>query len=391
MIPGASLTRRCRRFVQWLSLVALWMLCGPGQAVGAEPPARCEICNGPFNDSIYLVTDPVRQVKKFICLKCSKSQTICSICRLAANPRTMQKLEDGRILCDLDSKGAVLDEREALALFQEVKRDVQGIFSRFGPFPEANITAYLVNRTDFIKEYFRKPSVDDPEKLLGLTRTLSQGGSNHTHHIYLLSGILRDQFMSVCAHEYTHAWLNERSTPARTMTKDTEEGFCELIAWKYSMSKGHKLEAARILENEYTRGQVHAMIAAEERYQFYRVVDWLERGVDSWIDGDRLEQVLRLKDKAGDDYSIVPLWQQITVPTTVPDTLILRGISTIGVRRFALVNDRTLDKGESGKVRVGTSNVVVRCVEIRDTSVLLEVGDDKKPLHLFLSPAALKK
>ena len=391
MIPGASFTHRCRLFVQWTGLIAVWMSCWLGDPLVAATPTHCEICKEYLSESIYIVTDPIRQVKKHICLKCSKSTTVCSICGLAANPKTLRRLDDSRILCELDSKGAVLNEEEALAIFQEVKRDVQGIFTRFGPFPDANITAHLVSRGDFIKEYFRRPLVDDPEKLLGLTRSLSQGGSNHVHHIYLLSGILRAQFMSVCAHEYTHAWLNERFTPTRTMNKDTVEGFCELIAWKYITSKGYKLEAARILDNEYTRGQVHAMIAAEERYQFRRVIDWVEHGVDSWIDKDRLERVLELKENPSDETSSVPPWQQTTVRTIVPDTLTLRGISTIGTRRFALVNDRTLDKGESAKVRVGSSNIVVRCVEIRDASVMLEVGDDKKPLQLFLSPAAMKK
>ena len=391
MIPGAFPNHRCRWFVQWAGLVAVWMLSVLGNALGAATPTHCEICKEYLSESIYIVTDPIRQVKKHICLKCSKSTTVCSICGLAANPKTLRKLDDSRILCELDSKGAVLNEEEALAIFQEVKRDVQGIFTRFGPFPDENITAHLVSRDDFIKEYFRRPSVDSPEKLLGLTRSLSQGGSNHVHHIYLLSGILRAQFMSVCAHEYTHTWLNERFTPTRTMNKDTVEGFCELIAWKYITSKGHKMEASRILDNEYTRGQVHAMIAAEERYQFRRVIDWIEHGVDSWIDKDRLERVLELKENPSDETPSVPPWQQTTVRTTVPDTLTLRGISTIGVRRFALVNDRTLDKGESARVRVGTSNVVVRCVEIRDASVLLEVGENRKSLQLFLSPNAMKK
>ncbi len=391
MISGAGPNHRRCFHALWASLVAVWVFCWLGNALGAETPTRCELCKDYFTGTIYVVTDPIRQVKKHICLKCSKSTTVCSICRLAVNLKTSRKLDDGRLLCELDSKGAVLNEEEALAIFQEVKRDVQEIFKRFGPFPDENITAHLVDQNDFIKEYFRKPSVDDPKKLIGLTRTFSEGGSNHVHHIYLLSGVSRAQFMSVCAHEYTHTWLNERFTPTRTMNKDTVEGFCELIAWKYITSKGYTAETTRILENEYTQGQVRAMIAAEERYQFRRVIDWIEHGVDSWIDKDRLERVLQLKENSSDETSSVPPWQQITVRTTVPDTLTLRGISTIGTRRFALVNDRTLDKGEAAKVRVGTSNVVVRCIEIRDASVLLEIGDDKKSLQLFLSPAATKK
>ena len=391
MIPAIGPNHgRCSIVVRSI-LFVLSALCWLRAAIGGEAPTRCEICREAFTESIYVVTDPIRQVKKHICLKCSKSRTVCSICGLAANPKTLRKLDDGRILCELDSKGAVLSEEEARAIFQEVKRDVQGIFNRFGPFPDTNITAYLVSRDDFIKEYHRKPSVDDPEKLLGLTRTEYAGGSNQTHYIYLLSGVLRPQFMATCAHEYTHTWLNEHSDMARTLNKDTVEGFCELIAWKYTASKGYKIEVARILENEYTRGQVHALIAAEEQYQFYRVIDWIQRGVDSWVDKDRLERLLQLKEKPADDSPATPLWQQSTVRTTVPDILTLRGVSKSGGKRFALVNDRTFETGESLRVRVGASNVVVRCIEIHDDAVTLEVGNDKKQTKLILAPTATRK
>ena len=353
-------------------------------AVAAEEPSSCEICREAFNGKIYVIEDPIRQVKKHICLKCSKSKTVCSICGLAANPKTILKLDDGRILCELDIKGAMLSEPEAREIFHEVKRDVQRMLARYGKVPDTNVTAYLVNQTDFIKEYQRKPGIEDPEKLLGLTHTQSRGGSNHVHHIYLLSGTLKPQFMAVCAHEYTHTWLNEHATQARTLNKDTEEGICEFIAWKYMTARGDRAEVNRILENPYTRGQVHALIAAEERYQFYRVIDWIRRGSDSWLDKDKLERMLVLKEESSEEPPGTPLWQQTTVRTTVPDTLVLRGISNNGRRRFALINDRTMEKGEAAKVRIGTSNVVVHCIEIRNGSVLVRVGEEKATVELVL-------
>ena len=350
---------------------------------------KCEICSDNFTNKVFIVEDPVRLIKRHICLKCSKSKTVCSICGLAAVPRTQRMLADGRILCELDGRGAILNEDEAKAIFEEVKREVQSMLNRFGSFPDANVSAHLVNRTDFIKEYFRKPAVDDPEKLLGLTRSVSEDRTNFQHHIYLLSGLLRPQFASVCAHEYTHTWLNERSKPSRTLNKDTVEGFCELIAWKYSSAKGHTNETGRILENTYTRGQIHAMIAAEQRFDFRRVIDWIESGEDSWIDKDHLEQILRLKDDPS-DLTATPLWQQTTVRTEVPKTLRLRGISGGGSRRFALVNDRTLEVGESAKVRVGDSNVVVRCLSIEDAAVTLEIEPTKERRVLKITPKVSK-
>jgi len=149
------------------------------------------------------------------------------------------------------------------------------------------------------------------------------------------------------------------------------------VAWKYVAAKNDKSELDRILENNYTRGQIHALIAAEQRYQFYRVIDWIHRGEDSWLDKDKLERLLALK--------ATPASERPIVPTPVPDTLVLRNLSGTGNRRLALVNNQTLAKGEETRVRIGRTNVSVRCLEIRDRSVVLSVGGRAEPMELFLA------
>lgn len=368
--------------VGWL--VLLWNG-RPAPAATQEAPSRCEICQGPFGESMYVAEDPVRQIKKHICLACTKSKVTCSACGLAANPKTLRKLEDGRILCEWDVKGAVLSEAEAREIFYEVKRDVQRMLAHWSPLPDSNITAYLVNRDDFIKEFQRKPSVENPEKLLGLTHSSTKDGTNYDHRIYLLSGILKPQFMATCAHEYTHTWLNEHSEKTRTLNKDTVEGFCELMAWKYTVARNDKAELTRILENTYTRGQIHALIAAEQRYQFHRVIDWIHRGEDSWLDKDKPERLLALKSAPDSATTVEPLWQRTIVPTAVPEKLVLRRLSGTASRRLALVNNQTLAKGEETRIRVGQTNVLVSCLDIRDRSVLLRVSGRPEPMELFLA------
>lgn len=373
-----------------LLLLGNWLAVSAA-AASAEAPTRCEICQGPFVESIYVAEDPVRQIKRHICLACTKSKVICSACGLAANSKTLRKLGDGRILCEWDVKGAVLSEPEARDIFREVKRDVQRMLAHWSPLPDTNVIAYLVNRDDFIKEFQRKPSVEDPEKLLGLTHSTTADGTNYDHRLYLLSGILKPQFMATCAHEYTHAWLNEHGRKTRTLNKDTVEGFCELMAWKYVAGRNDKAELNRILENNYTRGQIHALIAAEQRYQFYRVIDWIHRGEDSWLDKDKPERLLALKAAPESETAIEPLWERTTVPTPVPDTLVLRNLSGAGTRRLALVNNQTLAKGEEARVRVGQTNVLVRCLDIRDRSVVLRLAGRPEPVELFLPDGNARK
>ena len=378
--PGVIRLRRASW--RWLALLGLWVA---SWALGDETPKNCEICKGPFGETVYVADDHIRQVKKHICLACSKSKVTCSACGLAANPRTLRKLDDGRVLCELDAKGAVLSETEAREIFHEVKREVQRMLAHWSPLPDMNVTAYLVNRNDFIKEFHRKASVESPEKLLGLTHSTSDG-TNHEHRIYLLSGVLKPEFMATCAHEYTHAWLNEHSTMTRTLHKDTVEGYCELVSWKFVAAKKDTNEMNRILESDYTRGQIDALITAEQRYQFHRVIDWIHRGEDSWLDQARLERLLALKTEPEAEADVEPLWQLPAVPTTVPGTLVLRGLSGTGERRLALINDQTLGKSEEARVRVGQTNVMVRCVEIREHSVLLRVNKEAEPFELFLPP-----
>lgn len=53
--------------------------------------------------------------------------------------------------------------------------------------------------------------------------------------------------------------------------------------------------------------------------------------------------------------------------------------------RSARINDLVLTTGQSAKVRVASGEVGIRCVEIRDTSVIVKVDGRKEPLELKLS------
>jgi hypothetical protein len=70
----------------------------------------------------------------------------------------------------------------------------------------------------------------------------------------------------------------------------------------------------------------------------------------------------------------------------VPDRLTLKGISGAAGHKLALINDATLAPMERSKVRVGQTNLMVRCLEIRAQSVVIQVGDSKERQELFLRP-----
>jgi hypothetical protein len=280
---------------------------------------------------------------------------------------------------------SVVSEAEAGDIFNKVKREVQRILAHWAPLPDRDITTYLVNRDQFVKEYRRTPGIDNPENLLGLTRSRHTDETNSEHYIYLLNGVPKPQFMAVCAHEYSHTWLNEHQQRSRTLDKDTIEGFCELVAYKFCALNNETNEMNRILASDYTRHQIDALVAADERYQFHRVIQWILEGVDSWLDQDKLERLLAVK-KEGEELAAAFAWLP-TVTAPGPDTLILKSISGSAGRRFALINNRTFATNEEGKVRVGQSNVIVRCVEIRDKSVVLQIKGQNGTLELALAPS----
>lgn len=51
----------------------------------------------------------------------------------------------------------------------------------------------------------------------------------------------------------------------------------------------------------------------------------------------------------------------------------LKGLSETKAGRFALINDNTFALNEQGRVRLGDSNVLLRCVEIRTNAVVVQV------------------
>jgi hypothetical protein len=58
--------------------------------------------------------------------------------------------------------------------------------------------------------------------------------------------------------------------------------------------------------------------------------------------------------------------------------LVLKGISDIKGQRLALINSATVAEGELADIRVGLQIVKIRCLAIREASVLLELDGSKE-------------
>ena len=76
--------------------------------------------------------------------------------------------------------------------------------------------------------------------------------------------------------------------------------------------------------------------------------------------------------------------------TLVADALRLLGITTdMAGKRIALINNLTFAQGEEHDVRVGIGKLKVRCVEIREKSVLVSVVGQNEQYELVLPEKVL--
>ncbi len=338
---------------------------------------RCVVCQKSIAQRVYLFTSPYAGEKQPVCSACTQLETICSICMLPVRGG-FTKLPDGRLLCANDAKEAVLTQDALDEIYREVKRDLFRMLAG-NVLPDKNVTVELAGRSELERHVRTQRFPHDKNVTLGVTETRGRAGQ-FEHHIYVLSGLRKSRVAAVCAHEYTHAWLQENVVAGRKLDTDTIEGFCELVAFKLVSERNEPVERKIILANSYTSGQIHSLVKAEDRYHFPEIVKWIKDGVDDKVD---LGNTARVLVRNNDNDPIQVAWQAVK-PTAVPDTLVLRGISGTSQRRFALINDTTLEKGEQAKVRVGSSNVVVRCVEISDASVVLSIAGASEPTCLSL-------
>jgi len=370
-----------RSFAVWLAFTCAWL-------TSATPAwaASCPVCGTSTMKTVYRFTRLGYDQKVLICGDCARLETICSNCAIPVK-KNYTRLAGGRLLCDEDAKTAVMTQDAADRIFDDTKREVQSILSRFGSLPHRNINFILESKPRLDKTGAGLISQHDDRSLLGLTRTrvTSDGGAEQFNHtIYALHGLTRERFMVVVAHEYGHTWIHENVK--RKLTPDAHEGFCDWIAWQVISKKAAPHETKVLLESDYSRGQLQAFMAAEKSYSFYHVINWMKNGMDPEIDKDDLSRLIALRGAKAETGAPTPAFSGIpAAPRPAPTSLVLKGLSGTATRRFALINDATFMANEHGKVRLSESNVLVHCVQIGKDFVVVQVAGEAEPRTLKLN------
>jgi len=73
-----------------------------------------------------------------------------------------------------------------------------------------------------------------------------------------------------------------------------------------------------------------------------------------------------------------------SAPQRVPDRLELRGVSLEAREPLAFINDSALTVGETATIRVGSSNLTVRCLAITADAVRVRIADASHDTELHL-------
>ena len=365
-----------------VAIAALLIACFA--AATAAQALKCRVCGQAIKSEYYRVEDKSEDSKVEICRDCVNLESRCFACGLPVKSG-YTTLTDGRYLCTRDAQEAVLEEDAAQKVCEQVKDELDRLFYRFLTLPGTNVVLTIVDRFH-LESLFKSPGYQQRcTSIFGATQTREISNNVYVHSISVLSALKKPRLMAVCAHEYAHAWLGENLRPERkaALAHETVEAFCELMAYKLMEQRREEFEKKVIKTSPYTRGQIDALLAAENRHGFNAVLDWMKSGEEDKLAADNPDAIRSVRAK---EPSPAPATIAFAgpVPLSIPDTLMLKGLSGPANRRLALINDHTFGLMEVGKVRLAQTNLTVKCLEIRTNSVLIQAEGSAELQELFL-------
>lgn len=342
---------------------------------------NCAVCGKPIFGQEYLITDEVTGQKELVCSNCVFNLPRCYLCGLPINKGEEVQLPDGRYLCARDAKTAVMDADSARQICAAVKQDLDEQFSRFTSFP-TNVDVAVIDRIDVDSMFDTTGHDFESSDLLGCIQPVVTDGVKR-YHMSLMIGLPLADLKETCAHEYSHAWVGENVSPERhaRIDRDAEEGFCEMMGYLLMDAQGEEVEKKRVLDNFYTRGQVQVFIAAEQRYGFDDILDWMRYGVASRFDLDHLDEVkdvqIPVRPVPAQSATVMP--PASTPPASTPPRIAaalptkinLQGIIW-GAIPTAIINGHSFAVNDVNTVRLDGTNVAIRCESIDPRRVRIQ-------------------
>lgn len=335
-----------------------------GAFAAGESNYYCVVCGkGPLTGRVWMSKwGPV-------CDDCAKLPTHCSICGLPIRDGDGSvKTGDGRFICRFDKTNAILDLDQARELFGETQSAVVEMFGQGFALQNPDVTVRL-----FDVDYWSEQGREDGLHRFGFASSRAAPGGAFTHEVVMLSGRLRDEMFATTAHEYTHLWINENRPAGRVIDADTIEAICELTAYKLMGERNLPEMQQRILENPYTHGRIKTLVRVEAEHGIAYILDWVKNGTTPNFDASGSASLAPVKA------AYQPF---VPAPVVLPKTLRFTGLLVIGSDREAVINGLSFAPGDEKSVRLKDRTVTVRCREIHDASVVVQVNGSDHELIL---------
>jgi hypothetical protein len=357
MNPRATL-----KLMQRLALV-LSLFAASFSSPAAATNYFCVVCGkGPLHGQIW--------ISKWgpVCDDCYHLKDHCSICGLPVKDGDGHiKTPDGRLICKFDKTNVVLTLEQAQALFDQTRDAVVDIYGpRFAlKYPDVTVNLFDV-------DYWSEKNGENGLHKFGFASTRKTADGRCTHEVVMLSGRTREEMTSVAAHEYTHLWINENRPADRVIDGDTVEAICELTAYKLMAAKKLPEMQQRILANPYTNGKIKTLVAVEHEGGTDYVLDWVKNGKTETFDADANLAPIDVPATA-------PL---IYTPPKLPEKIKFNGLLTLGGSRDAVINGASFAVGDQKRVKLKNKSVLVRCLEIHDDGVVVQINDSPNRVTL---------
>jgi len=261
-------------------------------------------------------------------------------------------------------------------------------------FPD-NVSTVIIDRLDVQSLFVMDGHDVECPDILGWCRVVTNGNKSG-FLIGLMSGQPPEQLQATCVHELGHAWVHHNVPPQRRaeLSRSTEEGFCELLAYLVMDKRGEERQKKVILRNLYTRGQVQLFIEAEKRYGLNDILDWMRSGEATNLIAGQLQEIRNLKTEPAAIPTVTPpitmtLDESTNNPvTTIPQTerneIRLDGILWIQ-KPSAIINGRTFLVGQTRKIPLGADKIAIRCLAIEKNSARILRTDTNEEMRLQMT------
>lgn len=359
------------------SLIALLLLLlafAPVSGVRAADAPKCVVCGRSVKpgETYYNYQHPTLKKEVFICADCNKLKQHCSKCGLPVLENA-EHTGDGRYFCSIDFPLVALDENEIRKIFASASVELVRISSGKLALRNQSITLNVFDVDYWNKKIGERQSSGMQRHGLSTSRPV---GNGLVHTVLVYRGLFKDEMVAVCAHEYTHLWINENKPENRNIEPQTIEAICEVVALALMEKLQMNGQVQAIMQNGYTEGRIDGLAKFYKVHGLNRVLDWVVDGVSPTIN-ERDFQV---------NYSspqTTVTWQPPPPAYRAEFTrLQLKGVLGNKEKAVALINDKTFVKGEERKMDLGSKKISVKLLEIDGDSVLLQVEGAKEPVKL---------